>query len=176
MYTGFSDDMSSGVSFGLKLPTGDYTYPNLDRDTSIGTGSTDAILGAYHQTSLDAENTWSWFVQGQWEAAFATRDGYRPGNEIDAATGVYYGGWQFGRQSTLAPVLQLIVSRRAHDGGVNADAPNSGYTRLLASPGLEFDSGRFKLYADVEFPIYQDINGDQLVASRLYKFILSYGL
>ena len=40
VYSGFSEDMSSGLTFGLKLPTGDYSAPNFDRDTQIGTGST----------------------------------------------------------------------------------------------------------------------------------------
>ncbi len=40
--------MSSGLSLGVKLPTGDWTYPNFDRDTSIGTGTTDLLLGGYH--------------------------------------------------------------------------------------------------------------------------------
>lgn len=174
LYTGFSADMSTGVTFGLKLPTGDYTYPNLDRDTAIGTGTTDLILGAYHEMALDADNLWTAFLQGQWERAFAAHAGYRPGNELDAAVGVYYGGWELGRHSSLAPVLQLLVSDRRRDSGVKANPANSGYARLLAAPGLEFDSGGFKLYADVEFPLYQDVNGDQLVAPRQYKFIVSY--
>jgi hypothetical protein len=33
-YTGISPDMSTGLSLGVKLPTGDWTYPNFDRDTS----------------------------------------------------------------------------------------------------------------------------------------------
>src|ERR1051325_7571626 len=45
MYTGFSDDMSTGLTFGLKLATGDYTFPGFDRDTAIGTGTTDVIVG-----------------------------------------------------------------------------------------------------------------------------------
>ncbi|MFI4920657.1 MAG: hypothetical protein ACHQAZ_03325, partial [Gammaproteobacteria bacterium] len=53
MYSGLSDDMSTGLSFGLKLATGDYTYTGIDRDTSIGTGTTDLLLGAYRQMSLD---------------------------------------------------------------------------------------------------------------------------
>ena len=174
MYTGFSDDMSTGISFGLKLPTGDYTYPNFDRDTSIGTGSTDAIVGAYHEANLNADNTWTWFVQGQWERAFANRDGYRPGNELDAGGGVYYSGWVFGKNSSLSPVLQLLASDRWHDSGINADPPDSGYQRLLAAPGLEYDTGNLKLYADIEVPLYQNVNGNQLVASRLYKFIVAY--
>ncbi len=40
MYTGFSDDMSKGIIFGLKLPSGSYTAAGFDRDTQIGTGST----------------------------------------------------------------------------------------------------------------------------------------
>lgn len=174
VYTGFSDDMSTGVIFGLKLPTGDYTYPNFDRDTSIGTGTTDAILGVYHEANLNADNTWSWFAQGQWERALNTRDGYRPGNELDAAAGIYYSGWYVGTRGTLAPVLQLLASDRWRDSGAQANPPNSGYQRLLAAPGLEYDVGKLKLYADVEFPLYQNVNGDQLVAPRLYKFILAY--
>jgi hypothetical protein len=48
MYTGLSEDMSTGFTLGLKLPTGDWHYPPLDRDTQIGTGSTDLLFGAYH--------------------------------------------------------------------------------------------------------------------------------
>ena len=175
MYTGFSADLSTGLLFGLKLPTGDYSHPGFDRDTAIGSGSTDTLLGGYHESALDAANTWTWFAQAVWERAFASRDAYRPGNELDAAVGVYYAGWDFGPKTALAPVLQLKLSDRWRDRGANANTPNSGYTRALAAPGLELDSGKLKFYLDVEFPLYQDVNGDQLVAPRLYKFIVSYG-
>ncbi len=46
VYTGFFPDMSTGLIFGLKLPTGTYTALGMDRDNQIGTGSTDLILGA----------------------------------------------------------------------------------------------------------------------------------
>ncbi len=174
MYTGFSDDMSSGLTFGLKLPNGDYTYPNFDRDTSIGTGTTNALIGGFHQGNLNADNTWSWYAQGQFDRAFNTRAGYRPGNELDAAAGVYYTGWEFGTKSTLAPVLQLLVSNRWRDSGVQADTPDSGYQRVLAAPGLELDVGKLKLYADIEFPLYQNVNGNQLVTPHFFKFIMAY--
>ena len=174
MYTGFSDDLSTGLFFGLKLPTGDYTYPNLDRDTSIGSGSTDTILGGYHEAGLDTANNWTWFVQGQWQRAFKSRGGYRPGNELDAAMGVYYIGWELGAKSSLAPVLQVLVSDRWQDSGPQASIVGSGYQRLLVAPGLEFDTGKLRLYADVEVPVYQNVNGNQLVAPRQYKFIVAY--
>ena len=176
MYTGFSDDMSAGLEFGLKFATGDYTYRGIDRDTSIGTGTTDLILGGFDQESLDAENLWTAFGQLHYDRPLAAHAGYRPGNELDAAAGVYYGGWQFNRKDSLAPVLQLLISDRLHDTGVNADNPNTGYLRVLMAPGLELDFDKVRFYGDVEFPLYQDVNGQQLVAPRQYKLIMSYSL
>lgn len=174
MYTGFSNDMSTGVLFGLKLPSGDYTYPHFDRDTALGTGSTDLILGAYRQGALTDSGSWNWLVQGQWEWAFASRDGYRPGNELDAAAGMYYNGWAVGGDGQIAPLLQLIVADRLQDSGSKANPDGSGYQRLLAAPGLEYDEGDFKFFANVAVPVYQNMNGNQLVASRYYKFTVSY--
>jgi hypothetical protein len=174
MYSGFSDDMSSGLEFGLKFATGDYTYRGIDRDTSIGTGTTDLLLGAYRQMNLDAGNLWTAFGQLHYDRAFAEHRGYRPGDELDGAAGVYYSGWQFGRKATLAPVMQLLVSDRLRDTGVNADNPDTGYLRVLAAPGLELDLGKTRFYADVEFPLYQDVNGQQLVGPRQYKLIAAF--
>src|SRR5580700_4612694 len=63
MYTGFSKDLSTGIMFGLKLPTGNYTAQGFDRDTQIGTGSTDLILGAFHRGLLTGDNAWQYFTQ-----------------------------------------------------------------------------------------------------------------
>jgi hypothetical protein len=174
VYSGFSDDMSTGVTFGLKLATGDFTYPHLDRDTSIGTGSTDLLLGAYHMGDLTGDNLFDWFVNGQWEHAFITQDHYRPGDEWDAATGVYYNGIDMGKGGKLAPLLQLIGSYRNHDIGMRSNSSDSGYSRLLISPGMEYDVNAVRLYGDVEFPIYQSVNGNQLTAPVLFKFIVGY--
>lgn len=183
-YTGFSSDMSTGITFGLKLPTGDWTYPNFDRDTSIGTGTTDLLLGAYHLGTLSNDNHLKWFVEALFDRAFNTREGYRPGNEIDAAVGALYDGVQLGQLGTLAALLQLIGSDRLHDSGANADPVNSGYHRVLLSPGLEISHGPWKLYGDAEFRLYHYANAassvavegtqGQLVAPVLFKFMVSY--
>jgi hypothetical protein len=65
IYTGFSPDMSTGVTFGLKLPTGDHSFAGFDPDTSIGSGSTDLLLGAFHSAALTSNAEWDWFVNGQ---------------------------------------------------------------------------------------------------------------
>jgi hypothetical protein len=66
MYTGFFEDMSTGVTFGLKLPTGTYTADGLDRDTQIGSGSTDLLLGGFHRGLLTGDNHWQYFAQARW--------------------------------------------------------------------------------------------------------------
>jgi hypothetical protein len=183
-YTGISPDMSSGLSVGVKLPTGDWTYPNFDRDTSIGTGTTDLLLGGYHVGTVSTEDHLQWFVEALFQRAFDSREGYRPGNETDAAVGLLYDGIQWGENKKLTVLLQVIGSDRLHDSGVNADPPNSGYHRVLLSPGLEADVGNWKFYGDAEFRVYHYANAapsvdtegtqGQLVAPVLLKFMVSY--
>ncbi len=183
-YAGFASDMSTGLSLGVKLPTGDWTYPNFDRDTSIGTGTTDLLLGGYHLGTFSGSDHVKWFVEGLFERAFNSREGYRPGNETDAAVGLLYDAIPLGNSGSLTPLVQVIGADRLHDSGVNADPPNSGYRRVLLSPGLEADFGKWKFYGDAEFRLYHYANAapsvategtqGQLVAKTLVKFIVSY--
>ena len=174
IYTGLSKDMSTGLLFGVKLPTGDWRYPGLDRDTSIGSGSTDLLLGGYHVAPLSRDGAWNAYIQGQFDLPVATQGGYRPGQEFDGDMGVSYAAWSSGDgRLKLAPLLQLIGSARLKDGGPEADPPNSGYGRMLISPGIEFDAGNWRLYGDVEFPLYQYLNGNQLTAPELFKLVVS---
>lgn len=176
VYTGFSDDQSTGVTFGVKVPSGDSGYANFDDDTEIGTGSTDLLLGVYHQGALDADANWIWYGQVSFDVPVMHKSGYRPGAEADTAIGTYYNSWYVGKESKIAPVLQLIASHRERDGGANSNPGDSGYDRLLIAPGIEFDTGAVKLYADVEVPVYQDMRGNQLTAPALFKLIASYAL
>jgi hypothetical protein len=174
VYSGFSDDMSTGITFGFKLPTGDYHYSNFDRDSSIGTGSTDWLLGGYHQGALTQDGKFDWFVNGQWDHAFTVASSYRPGDEYDAALGSYYNAGTIVGNDKIAPLLQLIGSYRLHDTGALADPSDSGYRRALVSPGVEYDIAAVRLYADIEVPIYQNVNGNQLTAPVLTKLVVGY--
>jgi hypothetical protein len=174
MYTGFSHDMSTGITFGVKLPTGDYGNANFDRDTQIGTGSTDILIGGFHRGALTPDNAFSYFVQAQWDQPVASQGGYTPGNELDAAVGAHYNGFTTDSgKIRITPVVQLLVSQRARDNGVNADPADSGYTRAIVSPGVEFGMGDWSVYADVEVPVYQYYNGDQLAGPEAVKIIVS---
>jgi len=101
VYTGFSPDLSSGLTFGLRLPSGSYTtndaYGDIDRDTEIGSGSTDLLLGAYKRLNLDTDYGWSGLVQALVDVPVLTQVQYRPGAEFDAAVGLSYSGWRIGR-------------------------------------------------------------------------------
>lgn len=175
IYSGFSPDMSTGITFGLKLPTGQTNAKGFDsRNMQIGTGSTDSILGAYHVGKIANSTSLNWYVQGTWQHALVTRNGYRPGDEISGATGVTYSVGQIAAVKNVTPILQITGSRKASDSGWNSNKENSGYVHTYFAPALELSFGNFKTYADVEFPIYQHTKGNQLVANRIYKFILGY--
>jgi hypothetical protein len=178
IYTGFSPDLSSGLTFGLKLPTGSYTTNNawgdIDRDSQIGTGSTDLLLGGFSRFNLDTDYGWSGFTQALLELPVLTQVQYRPGTEFDASVGAYYNGWHIGRM-LVSPIAQLKVSLRGTDTGANATFPvASGFERLLASPGIEFDLHPVKVYSDIELPLYEHFNGNQVAAPVLFRLNVSY--
>jgi hypothetical protein len=177
IYTGFLPDQSVGVTFGLKVPTGDWTYNNaygdVDRDSEIGTGSTDILLGGFYRGNITKDEKWDWFAQGLLDVPVLIQAGYRPGVELDTAAGIDYKGFSLGRMR-ISPVAQVIFSERASDSGSNANPDNSGYQRILLSPGIEFHIHPVKIYADVELPVYQNFTGNQLAASVLYKVSASW--
>lgn len=149
----------SGIRFGLKLPTGSTRWefqPAAPGEAGLqpGSGSTDAILGAYHHQDA-AGSPWGWFVSAQLQTAMKTRNDYRPGNEISLDLGAHY---------TLTPavtgLLQLNAQSRERDSGLNAN-PHSGTHSLSLSPGLSIVlAPSTRLYGFVQLPIYHYANPD----------------
>jgi hypothetical protein len=187
IYTGFSADMSTGLTFGLKLPTGDFSHNNywgdIDRDSEIGTGSTDILLGVFHHHKLGGSGNWSWYAQALLDVPALIQNQYRPGVELDTAAGLYYSGWMLGRLM-ITPVEQIIASERTSDTGPYASGgaldggpgSDSGYQRIMLSQGFEFHMHPYPVsfYADVEVPVFQCFRGNQMAASQLFKAMLSY--
>ncbi|MFZ1107678.1 MAG: hypothetical protein WAN43_04940 [Rhodomicrobium sp.] len=193
MYTGFSDDMSKGLIFGLKLPTGDWRAYGFDRDSNVGTGSTDLILGGFWRGLITGDNAWQYFAQTKFllpiwthseaDPTFGADAGdYRPGWQLDTAFGITYNNWyHVGPFDKVAPLLQVIVSHREPDSGAAADPADSGFDRIFISPGIDFtkvlddpNNRTFKLYGDIEIPVYQRTNGNQLVSPFLSKIVAAY--
>lgn len=176
IYSGFRADQSAAVTFGVKLPTGSYSVdPSLvDRDTQIGTGSTDLLLGGFYRGGLDKYGWWDWYAQALLQVPTLTQVQYRPGVELDMAAGIYYTGFTVGHVH-ITPLAQMLFSERSSDSGANAAPDESGYKRLLLSPGIEFRIHHsVRIYADAEFPVFQNFTGNQLAAPVLLKAIISY--
>ncbi len=205
VYTGFFKDMSTGLMFGLKLPTGTFTAPGLDRDSQIGSGSTDLELGAFHRGMLSGDNAWQYFSQIMLRQPFLYQaaadpqgffDGnpgvvqtYFPGRQIDGAAGILYNNlYHVLGLDKITPLAQVIVSHRDNDTGTGADPYNSGFDRVMLSPGVEFtkvvdeaNNRVIKVYFDIEVPVYYRANAannagteGQLVAPYLIKLVSSY--
>ena len=178
IYSGFFPDQSLGVTFGAKLPTGRWNhnddFDDIDRDSEIGTGSTDALLGGYYRNNLTTDGSVTWFAQLTSDIPILFQDGYRPGAEADAALGVYLNGLSIGRMG-VSPLFQVLDGLRGSDTGAEASSPiASGYERVLVSPGLELNLHPITIYGDVEIPVYARVIGNQLIATSLFKIIISY--
>ena len=175
IYTGFFADQSAGVTLGLKLPSGSFDFdPDVvDRDTQLGTGSTDILLGGFYRGNITTDENWDWFTQGLLDVPVLIQDQYRPGVELDMAAGIDYKGFSLGRVR-ISPVAQAIFSYRSSDSGTAADPDNSGYERVMLSPGVEFHIHPVKIYADVEIPVFQNFTGNQVAAPVLFKVSMSY--
>ncbi len=182
IYTGFFPDMSTGVTFGLKLPTGTFTAPGIDRDTQIGTGSTDLLLGAFHRGMLTGDNAWQYFIQFAYRQPFLYQaapdpqgffDGnlgvvqtYYPGMQVDGAAGIVYNNlYHVLGFDKITPLAQVIISHRNADSGTGADPYNSGFDRVMLSPGIELtkvvdeaNNRVIKTYFDIEFTAYDRAN------------------
>jgi hypothetical protein len=155
---------TSGINFGLKLPTGKTNVQNADGDLAErtlqpGSGTTDALLGAYYSTHLPTQNL-SWFVQGLAQLPLNAYQEYRPGSRLTFDVG---GRYEMGDKVGL--LLQLNALFKARDRGDQAEPDDTGGKFLFLSPGLSYAfSRKIQAYGFVQLPLYQNVNGVQLVA------------
>src|SRR4051794_30606712 len=84
-WSGFAAQRSSGILFGLKLPTGNFddrfaSGPQageiVDRGLQLGTGTVDAIIGAYNFGMFAPE--WGYFAQATLQQPLDSRDEFKP--------------------------------------------------------------------------------------------------
>lgn len=176
-YQGFQPDLSIGVQFGLKLPTGrigdtfdsgPLTGETVDRGLQLGTGTTDLLLGVYTVRSLGA--SLAWFGNLMLQQPLDSRQQFKPGAGMNLTLGLRYTA---PLPANLSPQLQLNVRSEKRESGANADVENSGATLAYLSPGVSFNlSSRLDGFAFVQVPVYQRVNGLQLQP----RFFSSVGL
>ena len=160
-YQGFSDDHSTGITFGLKLPTGETndTFKSgdaLDRGLELGTGTTDLLLGGYHFGNINRD--WDYFAQATVQIPLNSHHDFRPGNGLNVTTGVRYAGFE-----TFIPQLQFNARVEKRESGAEADIPNSGATLVYLSPGVTVPVNKqIQAFGFFQVPVYQRVNGYQL--------------
>lgn len=156
----------TGLEAGLVLPTGQIHQKfdsgpeqgqEVDRGLQPGTGTVQAVLGAYHLGGLVPEL--GYFLQATGQVPLASRDGYKPGAFAQGSVALNYTGWR-----NITPQLQLSVRKTWRDSGINSDRPNSGGEQVNIAPGLSAKiSSRAVAFGFVELPLYTRVNGYQLV-------------
>lgn len=162
-----------GFIGGVKLPTGKADVANgegavAERSLQPGTGTTDAIVGAYFRQALGAWDA-SWFAQVFADLPLNSHDNYKPGNQVLADVG---GRWE--ATDRLGLLIQLNAAWKGRDSGSEAEPEDSGGRYVFISPGLTFAvTPQVSVYAFVQLPLYQNVNGVQLVAKVAYALGVS---
>ena len=87
--------------------------------------------------------------------------------------GIFYGAGSAGFIKKITPILQVTASKKSRNRGLSSSPQDSGYSQAFFAPAIEIQIKNFRLYTDVELPIYRNVNGNQLAISRIYKVILS---
>ncbi len=181
IYSGLQDDMSFGLIAGAKLPTGDYKNSKLSASQEIGTGSTDAIIGAYKVFNFDFDQSFKVFSQANFQKVILSKKEFVPGQEFSANLGTAYqiNGNFLGKNLAkfmpqINPILQASLISKARDHGGNADKTNTGYSQIFISPAIEVNFKNIRTYFEWQKPIYRNVNGTQLVADNLYRAIIGY--
>ena len=155
-----------GVNFGVKLPTGQFTIANDDheraeRSLQPGTGTTDAIAGAYYRHALPAWHS-SWFAQATLQQALNSRADFKPGQTFATDIGYRY---NLGTRTSLMLQANYVIKQR--DRGDQAEPEDSGSRTLTVSPGIGFAlTPSVQLYGFIHERAYQYVNGVQLSASH----------
>ncbi len=177
----FNHDMNSGWGgqFGLKLPTGGFhqtfdggpqTGGALDRGLQLGTGTTDALAGLSY-FGRPTENV-GWFAQALLQRPLDVRQEFRPSTSLSVN-----GGVRWLNTSHVTPELQVNARFDGREGGAQADYANSGDTIVNLSPGVTVDLRRgLDVFAFVQMPVYQRVNGLQLEPKWAFSLGVRYKL
>ena len=154
----------AGVLAGVKLPTGKTDVTNgegvqAERSLQPGTGTTDLILGAFYRAMLPIADS-SWFTQVTAKQPLNSHRNYKPGTQVELDF-----GYRYDVNDKIALMLQLNYQWKDRDSGSEAEPNDSGGQTLALTPGISFAlTPNVNVYALVQLPVYQYVNGVQLTA------------
>lgn len=159
------------VSAGVKMPTGDTSVPNEDGDqpepaARPGSGSWDVLAGLGMEWQLGSATEGERMVPlrlsvtGRYNG-FGTED-YRIGPEVQAHLGTEY---PLMRSMSLLAQANLRIRGQDDVGSSGVNEEDTGGTMVFLSPGVRAAvSHAASVYALVQIPVYQRVNGIQIVS------------
>jgi hypothetical protein len=154
----------AGVTFGLTLPTGKFDVTNAEgevaeRSLQPGTGTTQLALSAYFREALPLMNS-SWYAQVAALLPLNSRENYKPGNQVGFDL-----GYRYDASDSLGLNLQLNYVYKGRSKGSEAEPEDSGGQMVALTPGITYAfTPAVQAYAFLQLPIYQYVNGVQLIA------------
>lgn len=96
--------------------------------------------------------------------ALNQHDAFRPGAQLGVDVGI-----RKALGEKLGALLQLNMVVRRRDSGNEAEPEDSGSRQAFLSPGLSYAvAENVQIYGFYQQPIYQNVNGVQLVARRAF--------
>ena len=160
---------SAAVLFKAKLDTGD-----TNTTPALGTGTTDSILGfAYGYES----RKWYRWASVRYRRNGSNGAGLRRGDKIlvDLVGGIRLKPTDYLEPDTVW-LLELNgeYGKRAELNG--AEQVNTGGTEWFLSPGIFWTKRNFAVKAGVQFPIANDLNGNQEESDYRAKLVLEWHL
>jgi hypothetical protein len=169
----------TGIEAGLVLPTGKAHQAfksgpeegeEVDRGLQPGTGTVQAVVGAYHLGAVTPEL--GYFVQATSQIPLGSADDYKPGAFVQTSVALNYTHWR-----NITPQLQLSFRKTWRDSGADSDRPNSGGEQVNLAPGISAKLGtKLVGFTFVELPLYTQVNGFQLVPKAKFSAGLLYRL
>ncbi|MGE5175579.1 MAG: hypothetical protein ACM3JJ_04315 [Hyphomicrobiales bacterium] len=170
------------ASAGVKAPTGKRNVAEVDGDqpeppARPGTGSWDflAALGAEWRFGGGVGGVGAIPLRASLNGRVNGRgtERYRVGSEVTAHVGT-----EVPLVTDVAALFQTNLRVRAKDdvGNTDSEASNTGNTAVYASPGLQWGLGRTTIAAIVQIPVYQRVNGIQLVSKSNLYFSVTHAI
>jgi hypothetical protein len=147
--------------FGI-APTLGFEFPTGNED--LGSDTWDILTGIYfsgRRGPLGADLNLEYKIN-----SLEDRDGDRPGDEFAATLAIAH-QFSLNDPSTISlwPVVELAY---LHEAGARADGrtfDDAGEDVVQIAPGMKYANQSFMLEFLLQFPVYQEQNGDQLEKS-----------
>lgn len=159
------------VGGGLKLPTGQFRFSDMDAtqvnnaNFQLGTGSLDYLLSTNYTLRWKA---WGLNLEGSVKINGKNEDDYRFGTRL-SGNGNLFLIRQLSKSLAIMPYAGLYAEKSSADWQHGAEVESTGGPLLASNTGLDiYLNQRWALGVKYQLPIYQDLASGHLDAKRRF--------